>query len=939
MAITFNRQPVGVNTPSSGDTGYQYFNHYNWKGINQNKNFLLVDQETFADAKNVYVDDEGILRSRLPLRFKHKFIGKNIKSIENYNGILLCIYSINNEWYIGIIDNEEWSADYKILGDYPVKAFKNGKYLYIFTNEKILTYDSDEKEINNTEMYNAITRIYTGSNYENYEEENLFSNYSRYQYILASDTIDAGTDVINQNAINRTGTYTHYVNEERVTHEVVLDENYDFLNIIHQPLLFDTNGFSHRNIYFTTVSTATIYDKFIYRFYNNKLERASISDGIFEVLYEELEYSDFVKVNYHWDQKYAITLVYGSGIRCLDIDGNELEIPENLSQYLRTFADKIVDIFVSEDKNAVLYFDRTFGETYHKLLFYALDTGGSEDVPILLCSRLVYSDIYSLNDKLIHFVDEFERSNFILNITLNVNSLSLSEDTWGPQRTCVNDVFNILTMSVTGCALAYGTLTYNGDYLFYRPSNPEYYIDTTRDDFTNLNSLSLVNGNIHYALEFEYGIGNQYKKVVLGTINGSGATTLKEFDVMIDDDVYYNGSFYLKSSNALYLISDTNKFITDKVGEFVSYDNSKYWFYLSDDVVLSNYKIKSQPVDILINKSNKYSNVDILLKNQKIFFSNKNELFIGDIIIDEDDEERLWFKKSNKNVMDNNITGLHQISDTELAIFTDDGTWYNTISDGVYFYNKSKLVPILKNNSDLITLSDSTTTLMPGINGIFALSYQNFINTTEQSTLNLTTDLSSLYSLFKTNVKSINWKHYVLFYEIGNLNILIYDTKLTSWWLWEIPFVVNGLFIYNNVINILSNNSLFEFKDVKIYKDSDFNLNELSIDWFIESQKLHLNANNYYKHITNLTLSSIEKGEQKIAINLNVKNYRKYVDNGKAENFDYKIDVIRTFVKRLNYAKVCEFQYRLSSDDESALNVPLALSNISIKYKIGGQVR
>ena len=104
---------------------------------------------------------------------------------------------------------------------------------------------------------------------------------------------------------------------------------------------------------------------------------------------------------------------------------------------------------------------------------------------------------------------------------------------------------------------------------------------------------------------------------------------------------------------------------------------------------------------------------------------------------------------------------------------------------------------------------------------------------------------------------------------------------------------------------------------------------------------MHLNANNYYKHIYNITLCSVDDNST-IAMRLDVNNYRKYVDNDKAGTFKYFIDVLRTFVKRLNYSKVCEFQYTLASDTKdggNAINFPLSLSNITIKYDIGGQVR
>ena len=61
---TINRQPYTVKQLDYGDVKYKFFNHSNWKGVCDDKNYLGVDQETFADSKNVYVDSEGILKSR-----------------------------------------------------------------------------------------------------------------------------------------------------------------------------------------------------------------------------------------------------------------------------------------------------------------------------------------------------------------------------------------------------------------------------------------------------------------------------------------------------------------------------------------------------------------------------------------------------------------------------------------------------------------------------------------------------------------------------------------------------------------------------------------------------------------------------------------------------------------------------------------------------------
>ena len=134
----------------------------------------------------------------------------------------------------------------------------------------------------------------------------------------------------------------------------------------------------------------------------------------------------------------------------------------------------------------------------------------------------------------------------------------------------------------------------------------------------------------------------------------------------------------------------------------------------------------------------------------------------------------------------------------------------------------------------------------------------------------------------------------------------------------------------------------FDRSDENYYDDDGET--QQKINWYIVSQKLYLNAANYYKHIINITLGialdTIATDEQAApTMNLQVCNYRKIRNVVDTENFSYNVDMIRTFVHRLNYFKVCEFQYKLSSDDENVMQVPLSLANVTVKYKIAGEVR
>lgn len=65
MARTVRREPIYVPIPKVKDG---FFVHKEFNGICDTKNDVNVDQRTFSDAKNVYIDERGLLTSRLPLR-------------------------------------------------------------------------------------------------------------------------------------------------------------------------------------------------------------------------------------------------------------------------------------------------------------------------------------------------------------------------------------------------------------------------------------------------------------------------------------------------------------------------------------------------------------------------------------------------------------------------------------------------------------------------------------------------------------------------------------------------------------------------------------------------------------------------------------------------------------------------------------------------------
>ena len=964
MGRTFNRSPISVNTPSSSDIKQYYFNHYNWKGINQNKNFLLVDQETFADALNVYADDKSLLKSRPALKFAYEWSEREIVDVKVFDDLFVIGYKENSLNRLAFFNDEGtilYNSD-SLNIDFPIKCFRSKSVVYIFTNDSILQYDIISNNLFNADMYNPITRVYTGNKYVEYESENLFSNYSKYRYILFpsiisdKDVENGGyvSDSISSNAYGKTITYSHKINEETITHNVYIDSENRFLGKIHQTLSYDSNNFHTTNVYNVEVPTYFIKDNFIYRFNDGKIEKASTSTMIFETIFVEAYFDkvNFVKIKPQ-DAGY-ITIIYKDGIRRIDYDGKETSNTIANLLYIEYYIDvseikmpdgKVIQIGVGfntiHDESgsitgqyaiATLYnknkdsyevlrlsmshsnifsgikcygeIDINYNEKSYEIcqgfsLSYMSDVSYFSDIVYCKSSNITASDIVSIygNTELKPFDDYFSRNYY----------LYVEKDSTNYPNIAKNKLLNTIKIKSD----EYKTITTAS--LLVNDSH----IGSSQTEYNVLyyGDISVVDGNLN----------TNYTSVASSN-----------YKFYYNDEMYAfrNGGFYYENDETLI----TN---LEGIPLFNSYSN--YWLYLvpSKNVVLSNYRCDSINTDALIEKDNKYSGIDILFKDSEIYVSKNNELFIGDTVIDESEDESLYFRAVDKNIFDTNINGIWKISDNLIALFFNDYTKYCSKSDGAYYFTDSKIVPRLKGKSSLITLKDSTTTLMPSDDGIYSLSYQDFINTTEQATKNLSEDIVDIYSLFKSDIQIINYKNYTIFYENQNKNILIFDLRYSAWWRWEIPVNITNIFFHNSNLFVIGDGKIYKFVETSENYFDYVNNNKIKIDWYIKSQKLHLNANNYYKHIYNITLCSVDDNST-IAMRLDVNNYRKYVDNGKAETFKYFIDVLRTFVKRLNYSKVCEFQYSLASDTKeggNAINFPLSLSNITIKYDIGGQVR
>ena len=239
------------------------------------------------------------------------------------------------------------------------------------------------------------------------------------------------------------------------------------------------------------------------------------------------------------------------------------------------------------------------------------------------------------------------------------------------------------------------------------------------------------------------------------------------------------------------------------------------------------------------------------------------------------------------------------------------------------------------------------------------MSYQEFMATSEQTLTYLSDTIFSVFKDYITESNSMNeiklfkYSYWIVVYKQDSKFLLLFDIRNNSWWPLEYRSNLTKFVLDKDTVMQLSNGKMFILDKNETHYYDDNNITVRKIDWYIQSQKLHLNALNYYKHIVNMTFTSVhdkqlleqeEYDADLFSFKLQVNNYRKKVDGNINDEDEfvsivYNVESARTFVQRLNYSKVNEFQYLLSSDDENAVDIPLSLNSITIKYKIGSQVR
>ena len=362
------------------------------------------------------------------------------------------------------------------------------------------------------------------------------------------------------------------------------------------------------------------------------------------------------------------------------------------------------------------------------------------------------------------------------------------------------------------------------------------------------------------------------------------------------------------------------------------------------------------------------------------------------------DDDLLYADETEAQIFSLPITNLHPLSDTTLGIFTQDEIWYvvrQIDSANALVHSKpirTKIPFGCRDGDDVITTLVGQSIVFATAQGLAALTPQDFVATTEKSLSYITDTIYQKYRAwydtdvrnsvrfredstgYPSNIKMVAYRYWQIFYRYMDREILLLDVRNMSWWKWTTPYPIRKIFggetlsfvlqvdfllrrdnsgltkSYGGVTFVLDENRENYHDDVlpgtlngeyeELY-GNDFRGADLillpateNIDWSFTSQRLHLNAPQNYKAIKSIYLNA--RGESLMHAKLAVKLYRDAFHSQREGVMEIVVNEQRTFVKRVNFMHVVNFQYTLASD---AINERLRLDSIGVRYEIKEKLR
>lgn len=1005
MVRTINRQPYTVKQLDYDDIKYKFFNHSNWKGVCDDKNYLGVDQETFADSKNVYVDSEGILKSRPSVKLMTQDGLKEIYDVWAFGQ--WTVYEVRNEDDKPVLvfrkgdklsNTLTVNKDFRlILADEKIFVFEPNNLWYVdLTTE---TISSIEKIDGKDKIYVPVTsQVILGKTTEQENPNVLTSSYiTRYLYEQGESmlNIKGQTGTVKIGDITYTITFTDTTQLILVKDiRVLTEKNY----IDGEPLVFTNFNAGYILIGEWNNIGYTLYysdDNIIYNIVPDLADQLPLEYTLLPAISQSADH--VYVVLYKNDGPYAYTIYYAKNTGIIPFNNWT-----NLTTYFNFDTAEVSSLRYINPPGMLLLGTKVIGspgyfldEKTYSFIMMGRKREGLTNMRVIECFC-----ISANNNKNITYTNGFggystsiyKNPYSIFNIFINTKYAVLFANYSRPEFAS-NKLIRLRDFAeISGLPYLFryqsnnnlrafgGEILTRGQQIQFSSIEGLIAIDILLPKNYNTTSET-VNTECHI-----HRIGFNYDEALYNSTSTDYSSVMFDKFIDIADDMLIevihnddNKWTDQETGNTYYIpiLESINYIISSYINSILTYKYLIYFetpipllftgipagvgngFYIVNNNTLytSNFDDVIQ-VDILTEGELNFDVFDHEIELSQFFVSKGKNLYINaqgsNVGVD---DFQWYFPERNVQEFDYEITNLHPISTTEIAVFLQDSIYYvkpttvtlNNIETVAYSYYKSRIPLGCEQGSNVITSYDNKYTMFVTKRGFVAMSYQDFIASEEQA---LTFLSDTVYDAFnkwnKGPIKLFQYNFWIILYRTDIGKAFIFDMRGNSWWPIEYNSNVKKFIEIDRQPLLLSGKYLFKLdKSNDNYFDGS-SLKSGRIDWFLSSQKLHLNAINYYKHIVNLTFFGYNYGDKDINVrfNLRVVNYRKQTDTNETKSFsavDYKIQLTRTFVTRINYYKVNQVQYILESsrgeDEEDRIPVPLSLTAISLKYLVTGQVR
>lgn len=901
----YNRSPLQFNLPSEAAIRNYFFDHNNWKGVNENKNFLVVDQETFADANNIYVNGEGILRSRPSIKILNDDIFKDIdvKDVQSINGATVIRYSDTDGNHMKVVFKGNTSSI--TLENINATTLTSDNKIYVFDTNTVYVFSFEDNAFDDGLQYLYIPRrtIYANKQEDGESENILTDSFSTVYHYNNTYGMPIGANGKNLSA-SVNGTIVN----------VVWDSDSSDLMVSEKGVIPDYNL---KNI---TVSSKGNYCVLDYR------------TG-------ELLFSENAYVFRHIDTVYPN--IHGRVIAGpkFSHDGNYVTICTEPTDLGGRHTIWIIAVHADTNDGRLRFSELTDIESAS----YQEIVGGSYG----MVGYDIAADFITYDNFAFAQLKSFETGLKAYMHVVNNHSTKFTEQTFDNDVSLSQLFYSGTDVVLVAANVEPGNVNPGGVVVITNGTNV-WKLDNFKQFKTNFHNVDCnwASGKIllsfndsvpaedtpdgfAYFVRLTYQSGNFVIDRQLSVEhNGAGVVYISPDGMKA---LMADGIFNIESSTFKPLLFTADHVITIGYNAYPCYaivDSSDALLYDGGGEIAVDF-------EYLINGKYIAPNISHIAELSNTYIAIGNKIYISEYRTNYSDKFAWYFPKNKVRAFEFDVTGLCAISTNEIAVFGKNELWYLSETDNGIRVVKSKVDAGLENGSDVVKVYEGTQTMFATKRGFVSLAYQDFVASTDQELTVLSDPIYARMRAFVMNpVKLFKYDHWILLYN-GFAGYLL-DVRNGSWWPMTCHIDLAKVFEYNDKIALLSNGKLY-YLDTSDAEYFDFDGSKIS--WYFTSQKLHFGQLNYYKHISNITLVSNIDSDEEITHNLDIVNYRKTLDSVTTKNIAYKVEVVRTYVQRLNHSKVNEFQYTMSSDFENAIQLPLSLSDISIKYKITGQVR